>query len=132
MSSTARKVDFILYILIGAAVIGLAFVLAFLHVANSGVIKWGGLVVGTSIVYGGFIYYSRSFIHRGLFWALTLTALLLHLAAFIAILIRVNEWKLLWFMVVVLEVPILCFLRDKCLPHSLTANNRCTCRPSND
>lgn len=119
-----RKIDFILYILIGTAVVGLAFVLAYLHVGNSGVVRWGGLGVGTSIVYGGFIYYSRSFIHKGLFWVLTLTALSLHLAVFITILLRAIEWKLPWFMIMVFEVPILLFLRDKLLSYRFTADHR--------
>lgn len=124
MSSNARKVDFILYMLIGTAIVGLAFVLAYLHVGSFSVIRWGGLGVGTAIVYGGFIYYSRSFFHKWLFWAGAATALLLHLAAFITILLKVIEWKLPWFMVMVLEVPVLLFLRDKLLSYGFTADHR--------
>jgi hypothetical protein len=68
-------------------------------------IRWGGLVLFTTFIFGFFINDSRRFFHERRFWLLTASLLGMHVAAFLAILLRIDEWRLPWFSVMILELP---------------------------
>jgi peptidoglycan/LPS O-acetylase OafA/YrhL len=102
-------------LIIVPAVIGL-FVLAFFFALSEGheaLIKWGGLVAYTAAIFGIFIKHSRRYLRRQRFWLLTILLLAAHLAAFAIILTHVETWRLTWFVVMVLELPVLVFLRNR-------------------
>jgi hypothetical protein len=77
-------------------------------------IKLGGLILTTAVLYGVFIGTSRSFFHMWKFLAFTVAALIVHLTAFTIVLAHVDDWKLTWFTVMVVEYPVLAALRDQC------------------
>ena len=49
---------------------------------------------------------------RRQFWLLTAFLLAVHVAAFLAILLRINEWMVLWLNVMILELPPFFLLRN--------------------
>jgi hypothetical protein len=123
MSTSARKSsrrlrDFSLYIAIGMLIVVAAIGMAQNDISHKSFIRWGGLTVNTSVLFGYFIADSRPLFGRLSFWVLTIALLLVHLTVFAIVLIRVSEWKLVWFMVMLLEVPILFLLRDRLLKQS--------------
>ena len=75
-------------------------------------IRWGGLVLYTIFIFGFFIHASRRFFGERRFWFLTAFLLGAHIAAFLAILLRIDEWKLLWFNVMLLELPPFLLMRN--------------------
>jgi hypothetical protein len=75
-------------------------------------VRWGGLVLYTTFIFGLFVNGSRKFFSYRRFWLLTASLLGMHVAAFIAILLRIDEWKLLWFNVMILELPPFWLLRS--------------------
>jgi hypothetical protein len=75
-------------------------------------VRWGGVVLYTTFIFGFFISDSRRFFRQRRFWLLTTLLLGAHIAAFLAILLRIDEWKLLWFNVMILELPPLFMLRN--------------------
>jgi len=75
-------------------------------------IRWGGLVLYTAFMFGFFVNDSRRFFREKRFWLLTTFLLGLHVAAFVAILLRIGEWKLLWFNAMILELPPFLLLRS--------------------
>jgi hypothetical protein len=75
-------------------------------------IRWGGLFLFTIFIFGFFINTSRRFLRERRFWLLTALLLGIHAATFITILLRIDEWKLLWFNVMIFEVPPFVFLRN--------------------
>jgi hypothetical protein len=107
----SRIIDFALYI-----AIGILFIISFYVVAHKwgpdAFIRWGGLVGYTAILFGYFIADSRRFFRNRLFWVLTLTLLSLHVGVFVIVLTHAAEWRLPWFMVVVVEVPVFLLLRS--------------------
>jgi hypothetical protein len=76
-------------------------------------IKWGGLTVYTAFIFGYFVNDSRQYLKLRQFWILTACLLTSHLAVFIVVLLHVAVWKLLWFMVMILELPVFSRLRDR-------------------
>ena len=109
----SRVRDFVLYIAIGLAFVGVLIVVAQMGVSQDVYIRWGGLALNTAILFGYFIADSRQFFRRWQFWALTAVLLSVHLAGFIVVLTHVAEWKLLWFMVILFEFPVLVFFRNR-------------------
>lgn len=75
-------------------------------------IRWGGLLLFTIFIFGFFINASRKYLRERRFWLLTSLLLGMHVAAFITILLRIDEWKLLWFNVMLFELPPFLFLRN--------------------
>jgi hypothetical protein len=75
-------------------------------------IRWGGLVLYSTFIFGFFVNDSRRFFAEKRFWILTIILLGLHVAAFAAILLRIGEWKLLWFNAMILELPLFWLLRS--------------------
>lgn len=91
--------------------------IAFLAAAAIGImagdfIRWGGLVLYTMLVFGFFINDSRWFFGQRRFWFLASTLLVIHIAVFITILLHVHHWRVLWFNVMVVEIPPFLSLRD--------------------
>lgn len=105
--------DLLLYILISIGVVAMLVLIAHFHVSHAVFIRWGGLGLGTLILYGGFISHSRQLLNKWLFWVLTGAALILHLGLFITILSFATEWKLTWFMAMLLEVPALLYIHNR-------------------
>jgi hypothetical protein len=104
--------DLALYVAI-AFVIGIVVIfLAQTDLSHEAYIKWGGLAVNTSALFGYFIADSRQWFDRRSFWLLSSASLLLHLGAFVAVLTHISQWKLVWFMVMYLEMPVLLYLRS--------------------
>ena len=114
----ARLRDFALYIVIGLFVAMMAIGVAQTDVSHDGFIRWGGLAVNTCVLFGYFIADSRPLFRRWSFWGLTIALLSLHTAAFCIILTQVSQWKLVWFMAMILEVPVLLFFRNLFLKSS--------------
>lgn len=73
----------------------------------------GGLAAYTAAIFGIFIKHSRRYFRRRRFWLLTALLLAAHLTAFVIILTRIESWRLMWFVVMVLELPVLVFLRNQ-------------------
>jgi hypothetical protein len=111
--SLARLRDFAIYVAISAAVVSAALVTARSDISHEALIRWGGLAVNTCVLFGYFIADSKRLFGRLLFWILTVCLLLAHLAAFGVVLHYVSEWRLVWFLVMYLEAPILVACRDR-------------------
>jgi uncharacterized membrane protein len=110
-----RLRDFALYIAIGLCVAIIAIGLVQTEISHDSFMRWGGLAVNTSVLFGYFIVDSRILFGRMPFWALTIVLLLVHVIVFTVVLMHVSEWKLIWFTVMLLEVPVLLFLRNRFL-----------------
>lgn len=107
---TARDVLVIVPVVIGIAALGILFAFSVSHEVY---IRWGGLAFVTVVVFGLFINDSREFFRKSQFWVLTVLLLAVHLTAFGIVLTHIREWKLMWFMVMILEVPVLVFFRNR-------------------
>jgi hypothetical protein len=97
-----------------AIVIALGFFLVagcFIVFGGKGHLKWGGLTLSTAVIFGYFVRDSRKFLPKPRFWTLTGSLLMLHLLAWIALLIHVERWGLLWFNIMVFELPVFWYLR---------------------
>jgi hypothetical protein len=111
-----RARDYFLLILLGALVflvllrIGFAVLDKWGHDAY---IRWDGLAGFTLGLFGLFVCDSEKFLRKWRFWVVTAILLMGHLAAFAIVLTHVEEWRLTWFMVMVIEYPLFLFLRDK-------------------
>ena len=108
-----RLRDFSAYIAIGFLVAAIAWIVASTHLSLEVITRWGGLAANTAVVYGYFLANSRSFFRQRAFWAITGTALAVHLVIFAIVLTHVAQWRLLWFMVMLLEIPVLLALRNR-------------------
>jgi hypothetical protein len=107
-----RVRDYVLYVAIAFAFLAAVFAVESKW-GHEAFIRWGGLIGFTSVLFGGFISESGQFLRRWQFWAVTALLLAVHLTAFAIVLTQVGEWKLMWFMVMVFEYPVLIFLRDR-------------------
>lgn len=74
--------------------------------------RWGGFAGFTLILFAYFVNASRRFIRTRRFWVVTAILLALHSAVFAAVLIHVQEWKAVWFMVMIFEFPVFLYIRD--------------------
>jgi hypothetical protein len=75
-------------------------------------IRWGGLVITIAVIFGGLIRESRRFHGMTSFWMLATIFVSLNLVIFGVILTHVREWRLPWFGVMLIEIPIFITLRD--------------------
>ncbi|MGA7244054.1 MAG: hypothetical protein WBX19_12770 [Terracidiphilus sp.] len=91
---------------------GVFVVSAMVGIIAGDFIRWGGLVLYTTVIFGFFINDSRRFFCERRFWLLTASLLGMHVAVFLAILLHIDEWKLLWFNVMILELPPFWLLRN--------------------
>ncbi len=94
------------------AIPGVFLIAAIIGIVAGDFIRWGGLVLFTTFIFGFFINDSRRYFRERRFWLLTASLFGVHVAAFLAILWRIDEWKLLWFMVMILELPPFVLLRN--------------------
>ena len=84
--------------------------LAFGHDAY---VKFGGLTATTAILFGYFLHCNRAFLRYVKFWKLAACLLSVHLCAWITLLLHVEKWGLLWFNVMIFELPIFWYLRAR-------------------
>jgi hypothetical protein len=111
-----RARDYLLLILLGALIF-----LVFLRIAfvvsdkwgHDAFIRWDGLAGFTLVLFGLFVAESAEFLRKWRFWVLTAILLAVHLTGFAIVLTHIQEWRLTWFMVMVIEAPLFFFLRDK-------------------
>lgn len=102
---------FLISLLVTVVFLGMAFVVEG-QWGHNAFIRWGGLAGFTLGLFGLFIGYSEKFLQSWRFWGLTSILLVGHLAVFAMLLTHVDEWKLPWFMAMVVELPPFVFLRD--------------------
>lgn len=107
---TARDVLVIVPVIIGLFALSIFFAFSVSHEVY---IRWGGLAIDTAVLFGLFINCSRQFFRKLQFWVLTALLLAVHLTAFAIVLTHVEEWKLMWFTVIVLEYPVFVFFRNR-------------------
>lgn len=74
--------------------------------------KWGGLAAFSALLFGSFIADNRKHFRAWRFWTLAILLLSAHLAVFAAVLIRVTNWKIIWFLVMMFEVPPLNYITN--------------------
>ena len=74
--------------------------------------KWAGLVLSTLALFGYFIHGSRLHLRTPRFWILIGVLVTVHLVAWIVVLLHVDRWGLLWFNIMVFELPAFWYLRD--------------------
>jgi hypothetical protein len=95
--------DFAVYLIVAFS-IGAAAIWLGVHDADArSTGKWLGLGVHTLILFGYLIKSFRALWRRRSFWLIMTLAFLLHCSTFAIVLIRVVEWRLVWF--VLLYVP---------------------------
>jgi hypothetical protein len=85
----------------------------FLAADHDRYVKFGGLTISTAILFGYYVHDSREYLRKRRFWMLTACLLALHLVAWITLLIHVEKWGLLWFNIMVFELPVFWYLRDR-------------------
>ena len=103
------------------ALLGFPIAFAFLKIGfviqdkwgHDAYIRWDGLSGFTLLLFGFFVSESLQFLRKWRFWVVTAILLAAHLAAYAVVLTHVEEWRLTWFMVMVIEYPLFLFLRDK-------------------
>lgn len=110
-----RMRDFAFYVAIAVAVGITAIVVAQTSLGHETFIKWGGLIINTLVLFGYFIADSRSLWRCLSFWLLVCALLSIHLAVFSALLVHIVQWKLIWFMVMYLEIPVFVLCRKRFL-----------------
>jgi hypothetical protein len=95
-----------------AIVIAVGFVsICGLSFAMGAQAKWPGMVLSTAAIFGYFVHGSRKFLQEPRFWILVALLLAVHLFIWVSILIRVERWGLLWFNIMVFELPVFWYLR---------------------
>ena len=101
---TANRIwDFVLYIAIGLLV-GLSIMWLASHTDRSGaakIFKWLGLAVNTLIVFAYTIKFNRVLWKRRSFWMTLFLLLFVHLFAFVIVLRVVDDFRLVWWIVIV-------------------------------
>jgi hypothetical protein len=83
------------------------------HVSHDTYIRWGGLGITVAVLFGTLIRKSQRFHGMTSFWMLVTVFVILNLVIFGIVLTNVSEWKLPWFGVMLLEVPVFFVLRDR-------------------
>jgi len=75
-------------------------------------IRWGGFTVCTLGLFVLFIGDSKEYFTQWRFWVLTAVLLAIHATVFFAILLRAEEWRLTWFVVMAAEYVAFLNLRN--------------------
>jgi hypothetical protein len=122
MSSSASRAnrnfrarDYFLLILLGALISFVGLKITFVvedRWGHDAFVRWDGLAGFTLIMFGLFVAESEKFLRKWRFWVLVAILLIGHLTAFAIVLTHVQEWKLTWFMVMVIEYPLFLLLRN--------------------
>lgn len=108
----SRVRDYVLYVAIAFAFLGAVFAVESER-GHEALIRWGGLVGFTAVLFGYFVSESRQFFRERRFWTMTAIFLVLHLAAFTILLTHVEEWRLMWFTGMAFEYPVLLYARSR-------------------
>lgn len=92
------------FLYVGIALTVLAVIAVFIVLTKGAQISggWFGLVGYTSLLFWVTISKSRERWHRPMFWLAVVGLLVVHLLAFVAILRSYPEWRMIWFMPVVI------------------------------
>lgn len=107
-----RVRDYVLYVAIAFAFLGAVFVVEGKW-GHEAFIRWGGLTGFTAALFAFFVKENREYFRERRFWMLTAALLVVHLTAFAIVLTHVEEWKLMWFMVMVFEYPVFLYARSR-------------------
>ncbi|MCE5310112.1 MAG: hypothetical protein LLG20_20955 [Acidobacteriales bacterium] len=95
---TSRLLDLTIYISIGIALVLLVYWSTFHFGPNNEPIeKWGGLAVTTLILFGYAVRDHWNYRKRRLFWLVAFILATVHVSIFSIILVKVEGWKVLWF-----------------------------------
>lgn len=106
---TARDVLVLVPVIVGFFALQVGLAIAF----GEQVLRWGGLLVNTAVIFGYFIHGSREQYRDRAFWILFLSLLIIHLTAFGIVITNAHEWKPVWFMVMIPELALFLALRDR-------------------
>jgi hypothetical protein len=92
-----RALDFVVYIAVSVAVLfSLAWCAEHDIGSEDGLVRWGGLAFSTVVLFWYSVETYKRLIRRWTFWAVLLGLLTDRLLAFIAILPRLSEWRIVW------------------------------------
>ena len=83
-------------------------------------VRWGGLVLFTTFIFGFFINDSRRYFREKRFWIFAACLLGVHIGTFLAILTRIDRWRLPWFCIMIFELPPFILLRNLVLKNPLS------------
>jgi hypothetical protein len=98
-------------VIIGAGFLVICF--AYSILGHEAYVKWGGMTLDTAAIFGYFLHDSRRYFRVSRFWKLTSILLIVHLVAWIVLLMHVEKWGLPGFIIMVLELPAFWHLRDR-------------------
>ena len=107
--------DFVLYVLIGLAVLVSALLYATYVPASKRISpRWGGLVIMTLITFGYPVKWYRRYWRVWRFWCIYAFMFVAHMAAFILLLIRVEHFGGIWLaMLSPIEWAVMCPIFDR-------------------
>jgi hypothetical protein len=92
-----RALDFVIYIALSVAVLfSIAWCAEHNIGSEQGLVRWGGLAGSTVVLFWYFVETYKRLLKRWTFWAVLLGLLTVRLLAFIAILSRASEWRVVW------------------------------------
>jgi hypothetical protein len=117
--ATPSKIrDWLIYVGVGLAVVASIIIYAN-STGNRGEFptRWVGLVVNTALVFWILIKQRRALWHELSFWLTVLALLAVHSAAFTVVLLKAEEWPLVWFVpCAVVEVLVLSVTLERLFP----------------
>jgi hypothetical protein len=100
--------DFSLYTIIGLAVSFGAYMYAINDGSTAELRRWGGLTLNTFLLFGYAIKRGRPFWNGWVFWIGIASVLIVHLLAWAFLLRWLEEWRLMWFLVMYpIEIPLI-------------------------
>jgi hypothetical protein len=76
------------------------------EVSHDTYIRWGGLILTVTVIFGILVRRSPKFYHLTSFWILVAIFVSLNLVAFGALVTSVLDWRLPWFGLMLIEVPV--------------------------
>jgi len=123
---TRKRVVVLLLEIVLVIVAGIALAAALLFYAAVGPfpwmpsVRWWGLAGTTALVFWAVVKQFRHHWHQLSFWVEVAGLLAIHLSAYTALLLRVPEWRLLWFVPLsVVEGGVLVLVLAKVAGHAL-------------
>jgi len=96
--------------------VSICFVISAFLVRGDVYIRWGGLGLNTAVLFGFLFYRSRELTKTRPFWIFAACFLVLHMAAWITLLMFVDEWRLAWFGFMAIEAPVFLNLSTRTQP----------------
>jgi hypothetical protein len=106
---TARDVAILVPVILGFFLLQVALAV----LLGDQALRWGGLLVNSAILFAYFIQDSDEQRHSKAFWRLTSVLLITHFIFFGLIISRADEWKPVWFMVMVPELAFFVAIRNR-------------------